>query len=71
MSSFKAVAIAWLCLYAGEKEAYEVTLCMIQSYILLDTDNICVGTGVHQFKEITKLLPWCIRALIPYNSIKY
>ena len=53
MSSFKAVAIAWLRLYAGEEDTYEVTLRVIQNHILLNTDEVCVETGVRWFKEMS------------------
>ena len=50
---FKAVAIAWLRLYAGEEDTCEFTLRVIQNHILLNTDKVCVGTGVHWFKEMS------------------
>ena len=56
--SLKAVVLAWLRLYAGEEDTYKVTL-RIQNHILLNADKIPVEAGLHRFKEINKLLPWC------------
>ena len=47
------------CVYAGEKDAYKVTLRMIQNHVLINLDKITVEAGVHRFNELNKLLMWC------------
>ena len=51
--------MAWLRLYAGEEDAYEVTLRFIQNHILMNTDKIPVEAGVQRFKDLNKLLEYC------------
>ena len=58
-SALRPVAMAWLRLYAGEEDAYEVTLRMIQNHVLMNTEKISVEAGVYRFKELNQLLMWC------------
>ena len=60
LTSFKPVAIAWLHLYASEEDVYEVTLHFIQNHILMNTDKVPVEADVHCFKDVNKLLEWCL-----------
>ena len=57
-SAFAAMAIAWLYLYVGEEDAYEVTLRWFQNHILLNTDKAPVEALLYRVKEINELQPW-------------
>ena len=59
LAAFKAVAIAWLRLYAGEEDMYKITLRWVQNHILLNTNKAPVEASVHRFKKTNDLLPWC------------
>ena len=59
LSAFKTVAIAWFCLYAGEEDAYEVSLRWLQNNILLNTDAAPVEALIYHVKEINDILPLC------------
>ena len=58
IQAFRPVAIRWLRLF-GPEDAAEITLRLIQNHILMNTDLISVEAGVHWFKMLNKLLPWC------------
>ena len=59
LSVFKAVAIAWLRLYAIEEDAYEVSLRWLQNHVLLNMDKVPVEVVTYWVKEINELLTWC------------
>ena len=60
LTAFKAVAMAWLRLYAGEEDTYQEKLRFIQNHILMNTDKISAEAGVQRFKDFNKLLEWCL-----------
>ena len=54
-----AVAKAWLRLYTGEEDAFELSFRWFQNHILLTTDKALVEALIYRVKDINELLPWC------------
>ena len=58
-SAFEAAAKAWLRLYTGKEDVFELSFRWFQNHILLNTDKALVEALIYRVKEINELLPWC------------
>ena len=58
-SMFEAVAKAWLRLYTGREDAFELSFRWFQNHIILNRDKAPVEALIYRVKEINELLPWC------------